>query len=57
MRPGIATLADEAIARGVTILAEYGLDPGIDLLLLGEAFRDLDEVEEIRTFGAGVPDV
>ncbi len=56
VRPGIAALADEAARRDVTLLNECGLDPGIDLLLLGEAVRALDEVEEIRTFGAGVPE-
>ncbi len=56
VRPGIKALADEALARDVTILPECGLDPGIDLLLLGDAVRAFDEVEEIRSFGCGIPE-
>jgi lysine 6-dehydrogenase len=50
-------LADEAKARDITILPEFGMDPGIDLVLLGEAVRSLDHVEEITTYGAGFPEV
>jgi saccharopine dehydrogenase-like NADP-dependent oxidoreductase len=32
------------------------MDPGIDLVLLGEAIRSLDSVEEITTYGAGFPE-
>jgi saccharopine dehydrogenase-like NADP-dependent oxidoreductase len=32
------------------------MDPGIDLVLLGEAVRSLDSVEEIITYGAGFPE-
>jgi saccharopine dehydrogenase-like NADP-dependent oxidoreductase len=49
-------LADRAAARGVAMLPELGLDPGIDLVLLGEAVRRLDRVETIRSYGAGFPD-
>ena len=49
-------LADEAKARDVTILPEFGMDPGIDLVLLGEAVRSLDHVEEIISYGAGFPE-
>ena len=44
--------SEEALARGVTILPEFGLDPGIDRVLLSEAVRSLDQVEEIM---AGMP--
>jgi saccharopine dehydrogenase-like NADP-dependent oxidoreductase len=54
--PGIGRLAKEAKARGITILPECGMDPGIDLVLLGEAVRSLDEVDEIITYGAGFPE-
>ncbi len=55
--PKMKELSDEARARGVTILPEFGLDPGIDLVLLGEAVRSLDQVEEIITYGAGFPEL
>ncbi len=55
--PAIKDLAGEALAADVTILPEFGLDPGIDLLLLGEAMRSLDSVDEIASYGAGLPEL
>jgi len=54
--PEMKALADNAEARGVTILPEFGMDPGIDLVLLGEAVRSLDSLEDIITYGAGFPE-
>ncbi len=54
--PEIAAMADEANAGNITILPEFGLDPGIDLVLLGHAVRSLDTVEEIWCYGAGFPE-
>jgi lysine 6-dehydrogenase len=54
--PHVRGLANEAKRRNVTILPEFGMDPGIDLVLLGEAVRSLDHVEEIITYGAGFPE-
>jgi saccharopine dehydrogenase-like NADP-dependent oxidoreductase len=53
--PEVRTLAGEAEERNVTILPEFGLDPGIDLVMLGEAVRGFDEVSEVITYGAGFP--
>ncbi len=55
--PEMKELSGEARTRGVTILPELGMDPGIDLVLLGEAVRSLDQVEEIITYGAGFPEL
>jgi lysine 6-dehydrogenase len=46
----------EAHGRGVTVLPEFGLDPGIDLVMLGDASRSLDTIEEIHSYGAGIPE-
>ncbi|MFQ5857663.1 MAG: saccharopine dehydrogenase family protein [Anaerolineae bacterium] len=46
----------EAEAKGLAILPEFGLDPGIDLVLAGQAIRELDEVHEFYSYGAGVPE-
>jgi lysine 6-dehydrogenase len=54
--PEMKDLSDRAKAKGVTILPEFGMDPGIDLVLLGQAVRSLDHVEEIITYGAGFPE-
>ena len=49
-------LDGEAKARGVTILPEMGLDPGIDLFLGALAVQDLDEVHGMYSYGTGVPE-
>jgi saccharopine dehydrogenase-like NADP-dependent oxidoreductase len=54
--PEVKDLATQAESKNVTILPEFGLDPGIDLVMLGEAVRTLDEVEEIWSYGGGVPE-
>jgi lysine 6-dehydrogenase len=54
--PEMVEMASEAQARGISLLPEFGMDPGIDLVLLGEAVRSLDQVEEITTYGAGFPE-
>jgi saccharopine dehydrogenase-like NADP-dependent oxidoreductase len=51
----IKALSDKARNRDVAVLPEFGMDPGIDLVLLGEAVRSFDRVEEIFTYGAGFP--
>jgi saccharopine dehydrogenase-like NADP-dependent oxidoreductase len=52
----VKNLADQAEARNVTILPEFGMDPGIDLVLLGEAVRSMEGIEEIISYGAGFPE-
>ena len=54
--PELRRLADRAQARGVTLLPELGLDPGIDLVLLGDAVRRFDQVTGIVCYGAGIPE-
>jgi saccharopine dehydrogenase-like NADP-dependent oxidoreductase len=51
----LAALAEEARMQNVTILPQFGLDPGIDLVLLGDAVRSMDEIESLITYGAGIP--
>ena len=41
--------------NGCTILSEFGLDPGLDLILGKHALSELDEVDEFYSYGAGVP--
>lgn len=53
--PKMRTLANEAISNKIIILPEFGLDPGIDLVLLGEAIRVFDQIRSIRSYGAGLP--
>jgi len=52
------TAAVDAAARekGVSVLPEMGMDPGIDLLMCRKAIGELDEVEGLHSSGAGVPE-
>lgn len=54
--PEYAELGKLAAQKGITILPECGLDPGIDLVLAGQAIRDLDAVHELHAYGTGVPE-
>jgi len=54
--PGMRALAPDIAAAGLTFLPEFGMDPGIDLVLLGRAVGLLDCVEAIDSYGAGVPE-
>ena len=50
-----AALARDAAARGLTVLTEFGLDPGLDLVMGVRALAELDEVVEFHAYGAGIP--
>lgn len=39
----------------MTVLPEFGLDPGLDLVMAGDAVSKLDDVREFYSFGAGIP--
>lgn len=52
----IAHLNQKARAAGVAILPECGLDPGIDLVLYGEARRRFDALNVINSYCGGFPE-
>jgi lysine 6-dehydrogenase len=54
--PEFVQLGEEAEVRGIALLPECGLDPGIDLVLAGRATREFDEVHELHAYGTGVPE-
>ncbi|NQV36539.1 MAG: saccharopine dehydrogenase NADP-binding domain-containing protein [Candidatus Marinimicrobia bacterium] len=54
--PTIRALSDEARNKNITILPEFGMDPGIDLVLLGGVLRHFDEVSVIKSYGGGMPE-
>jgi lysine 6-dehydrogenase len=54
--PEMRKLADEIAAAGLTFLPEFGMDPGIDLVLLGRAVGLFDRIDTIDSYGAGVPE-
>lgn len=51
----LGALAPEAEERGVMLLPELGMDPGIDLVLLGEGARRFERIEEVVSYGSGIP--
>lgn len=54
--PEFQEIGREAAARGLAILPEFGFDPGIDIVLAGQAVKELDEVHEFHSYGAGFPE-
>lgn len=54
--PEFHRIGHDAAARGLAILPEFGFDPGIDLVLAGQAVKELDEVHEFYSYGAGFPE-
>ena len=54
--PAMKELAGEVTKAGLTFLPEFGMDPGIDLVLLGRAVSFFDSVETIDSYGAGIPE-
>lgn len=53
----IAMLHEEATSKGIVILEEFGMDPGIDLILGWKAIHELDEVKVFHSYGAGFPEL
>jgi saccharopine dehydrogenase-like NADP-dependent oxidoreductase len=56
MQDEVQRIDELARRQGVTILTEFGLDPGIDLVLGAKACREFDELHEFHSYGAGIPD-
>ncbi len=52
----IAGLNDRAKKAGVTIMPECGLDPGIDLIIYGQAVHRFDEIHVINSYCGGFPE-
>ncbi len=54
--PEFSALGRDAAARGLAILPEFGFDPGIDLVIAGQAVREFEAVHEFYSYGAGFPE-
>ena len=52
----ISDLDAQAKKAGVSIMPECGLDPGIDLIIYGEAGRRFDELHVIKSYCGGFPE-
>ncbi len=53
---GLEDLVEPAEKAGTAVMAECGLDPGIDLVLYARAAQQFDMVEEIHSYCGGVPE-
>jgi lysine 6-dehydrogenase len=47
---------ERALEKGILIMPESGLDPGIDLILCGYGAGQLDEVCELHSYCGGIPE-
>jgi len=55
LKTELNNINEEALRKKVTILPEFGLDPGIDLVLGAKALSEFDEVEIFNSYGTGIP--
>jgi saccharopine dehydrogenase-like NADP-dependent oxidoreductase len=49
-------LHQPALAAGIALMPECGLDPGIDLVICGQAAREFDEIHVINSYCGGFPE-
>ncbi len=47
---------EKALEKGIIIMPESGLDPGIDLILCGYGIGQMDEVYELHSYCGGIPE-
>ncbi len=52
----VAAIHEMARKKGITIVEEFGMDPGIDLVLGRKTLDRLDTVEAFHSYGAGFPE-
>ncbi len=57
LKEELSQLNEKAKSKGITILEEFGMDPGIDLILGAKAVKELDEVKVFHSYGAGFPEL
>jgi len=50
-------LDQEAKRKGIVVLTEFGLDPGLDILLGGQIVRHFDKITRFFSYGAGFPEL
>ena len=52
----LAHLDEPARRRGVVLMPECGLDPGIDLVIMGEAVRRFETLTRLDSYCGGIPE-
>ncbi|MFB3886587.1 MAG: saccharopine dehydrogenase family protein [Thermodesulfobacteriota bacterium] len=48
---------ERALEKGIILMPESGLDPGIDLVLCGYGVSQMDEVHELHSYCGGIPEL
>ncbi len=48
-------LTKRAGEAGITVIPDCGMDPGLNISIIKYLFDELDEAEEIKSYGAGLP--
>ena len=56
LKKELADIEQMAQKNNCNILTEFGLDPGLDLIIGAHALKELDEVDVFNSYGAGFPD-
>ena len=56
-RKELKRLNDIAKGKGLMLLSEFGMDPGLDLIMAKKAVEEFDEVYEFKSYGAGFPEL
>jgi len=49
-------LHEAAVQKGLSMMPECGLDPGIDLVIYGHGVREFDEIHVLNSYCGGFPD-
>lgn len=53
----LESLQEVAKEKGIVLLFEFGMDPGLNLVIGKRAARDFDEVHHYKSYGAGFPEL
>lgn len=53
---GVRHLHDAAVRKGISIMPECGLDPGIDLVIYGYGVKEFDELHVLNSYCGGLPE-
>lgn len=51
------SISEMARKKDIILLSEFGLDPGLDLIVGKRALAELDEVHDFYSYGAGFPEL
>jgi len=53
---GVRHLHDAAVRKGISMMPECGLDPGIDLVIYGHGVKEFDELHVLNSYCGGLPE-